>query len=89
MRTRVVTVDPNAPGPWPEIEELARLVDDGGLVAVPTETVYGIAVNVRDEAAMRRLAQARGRSNDAARAEADRRLRYWRGCRDAPTWTAQ
>ena len=60
MRTRVVTVDPEE-GPWPDLDALARTVEDGGLVAFPTETVYGIAVNLRDEAAVRRLAQVRGR----------------------------
>jgi hypothetical protein len=30
-----------------------------------------------------------GRVNGAARDEAERRLRYWRGDRDAPTWSAQ
>ncbi len=61
MRTRVVTVDPDQ-GPWPALEGLARVIDDGGLVAIPTETVYGIAVNLRDEAALRRLEQLRGRA---------------------------
>ncbi len=61
MRTEVVRLDPRE-GPWPELARLARLVDDGGLVAIPTETVYGIAVNLRDEAAVRRLYQAKGRS---------------------------
>ena len=63
MRTRVVTVDPNE-GPWPALDDLIRVIEDGGLVAVPTETVYGIAVNLRDEAAVRRLAQVRGRAAD-------------------------
>ena len=39
-------------------------MDDGGLVAFPTETVYGIAVNLRDEAAVRRLFQAKGRTEE-------------------------
>jgi hypothetical protein len=30
-----------------------------------------------------------GRRDPAARAEAERRLRYWRGEPDAPQWTAQ
>ncbi len=63
MRTRVVRIDAAA-GPWPDLAELGATVRDGGLVAIPTETVYGIAVNLRDEAAVRRLAQARGRADD-------------------------
>lgn len=51
-------------GPWPDLARIARVVDDGGLVAFPTETVYGIAVNLRDEAAVRRLYQAKGRADE-------------------------
>ncbi len=63
MKTRVVPLDPTA-GPWPELEELGQLVRDGGLVAFPTETVYGIAANARDKAAVRRLLQLKGRPAD-------------------------
>jgi len=61
VRTEVVRLDPKI-GPWPELARVARIIDDGGLVAFPTETVYGIAVNLRDEAAVRRLYQAKGRA---------------------------
>ncbi len=60
MDTDVVKLDPDE-GPWPELAALAQIIQDGGLVAFPTETVYGIAVNLRDEAATRRLYQAKGR----------------------------
>lgn len=63
MRTEYLRVDPTK-GPWPDLPRLARIIDDGGLVAFPTETVYGIAVNVRDEDAVRRLYQAKGRPDD-------------------------
>jgi L-threonylcarbamoyladenylate synthase len=63
VRTEILRVDPRK-GPWPGLERAARIVDDGGLVAFPTETVYGIAVNLRDEAAVRRLYQAKGRQDD-------------------------
>lgn len=63
MRTEFVQLDPKN-GPWPQLAHFARLVDDGGLVAFPTETVYGIAVNLRDEAAVRRLYQAKGRAGE-------------------------
>src|SRR5262249_47149975 len=62
MRTEVVRVDPRR-GPWPELARIARMIDDGGLGAFRTETVYGIAVNLRDEAAVRRLYQAKGRED--------------------------
>lgn len=60
MKTLRVRLDPDQ-GPWPELATLAATVREGGLVAFPTETVYGIAVNARDEAAIRRLYQAKGR----------------------------
>ena len=63
MRTRILQVDPQA-GPWPELAELGRIVREGGLVAFPTETVYGIAVNLQDDAALRRLTQLKGRPDD-------------------------
>ena len=63
VRTEVIRLDPKT-GPWPEMRRIAQIVDDGGLVAFPTETVYGIAVNLRDEAAVRRLYQAKGRADE-------------------------
>jgi L-threonylcarbamoyladenylate synthase len=63
VRTELVRLDPKT-GPWPDLARIARLIDDGGLVAFPTETVYGIAVNMRDEAAVRRLYQAKGRAEE-------------------------
>jgi tRNA threonylcarbamoyl adenosine modification protein (Sua5/YciO/YrdC/YwlC family) len=63
VRTEVVRLDPKN-GPWPELARIARIVDDGGLVAFPTETVYGIAANLRDEAAVRRLYQTKGRADE-------------------------
>lgn len=61
MQTEVVRVDPEN-GPWPAFERLGRIVREGGLVAFPTETVYGIAVNARDESALRRLHQVKARA---------------------------
>lgn len=63
VRTEFIRLDPRN-GPWPDLARIARIVDDGGLVAFPTETVYGIAVNLRDEAAVRRLYQAKGRAEE-------------------------
>jgi L-threonylcarbamoyladenylate synthase len=63
VRTDLVRLDPRK-GPWPDLVRIARVIEDGGLVAFPTETVYGIAVNLRDEAAVRRLYQAKGRAEE-------------------------
>ena len=44
-----------------EIEYAASLLRAGKLVAFPTETVYGLGANALDEAAVRRLYEAKGR----------------------------
>lgn len=43
------------------LAEAARVVAAGGLVAVPTETVYGLAANATDGAAVARIYAAKGR----------------------------
>ena len=42
----------------------AEIITNGGLVAVPTETVYGLAANGLDEAAVARIFEAKGRPQD-------------------------
>ena len=44
-----------------EIGEAAAILRDGGLVAVPTETVYGLAGNGLDEEAVRQIYEVKGR----------------------------
>ena len=44
-----------------EIEEPAALLKNGGLVAVPTETVYGLACNGLDRKAVERVYDVKGR----------------------------
>ena len=46
------------------ISAAARLLRDGALVAIPTETVYGLGANGLDEAAVRRIFEAKGRPQD-------------------------
>lgn len=43
------------------LARLARVLRDGELVAVPTETVYGLAAHALDPAACRRIYRAKGR----------------------------
>ena len=43
------------------IAEAARLLRAGGLVAFPTETVYGLAANALDEEAVAGIFRAKGR----------------------------
>lgn len=44
-----------------DLEFLAQILRSGGLVAVPTETVYGLAANALDAAACERIFEAKGR----------------------------
>ena len=47
-----------------DIEKAAAVLRDGGLVAMPTETVYGLAANALDGDAVRRIFEAKGRPMD-------------------------
>ncbi len=46
------------------IQQAARILASGGLVAFPTETVYGIGANAHDSAAIRRLRAVKQRPPD-------------------------
>jgi L-threonylcarbamoyladenylate synthase len=62
--TEVVRVDPAMPSQT-DIARAADCLRRGGLVAFPTETVYGLGVHAMDPAAVRRLFDAKGRpAND-------------------------
>jgi L-threonylcarbamoyladenylate synthase len=50
-----------SPGVSPDIARAAELLRAGKLVAIPTETVYGLAANALDEPAVRRIFAAKGR----------------------------
>lgn len=47
-----------------DIEEAGRLLAAGELVAIPTETVYGLAANAFDSRAVARIFEAKGRPQD-------------------------
>ena len=46
------------------LEEAAEILKNGGLVAFPTETVYGLGANALDEKAARKIYEAKGRPSD-------------------------
>jgi len=51
--------------PTPEaIQQAADILKNAGLVGMPTETVYGLAANALDEAAVRSIFTAKGRPSD-------------------------
>ncbi len=60
LSTRVLHVDPSAPESIP-IQEAARVLCAGGLVAFPTETVYGLGANALDAQAVDSIFAAKGR----------------------------
>ena len=41
-----------------------KILQNGGVVAIPTETVYGLAANAYDEAAIAKIFKAKGRPQD-------------------------
>ncbi len=47
-----------------ETVDAARILKSGGVVAIPTETVYGLAANVFDENAIKQVFEVKGRPND-------------------------
>ncbi len=50
--------------PRDEIVRAARILRDGGLVAFPTETVYGLGADASNESAVRHLFAVKGRPRD-------------------------
>lgn len=58
--TRILKVDPQHPAP-DVIEEAARLIRQGRLVAFPTETVYGLGADALNPEAVLALFEAKGR----------------------------
>jgi L-threonylcarbamoyladenylate synthase len=61
--TDVIRVDPDRPDPS-AIATAAACLRRGGLVAFPTETVYGLGVDALNREAVRRLFEAKGRPAD-------------------------
>ena len=47
-----------------DLREAGRIIADGGLVAFPTETVFGLGANALDEDAVARVYEAKGRPSD-------------------------
>jgi L-threonylcarbamoyladenylate synthase len=56
----IISVDPEAPDPA-TIDRAAAILKGGGLVAFPTETVYGLGAHALDPAAVQRIYAAKGR----------------------------
>lgn len=63
MKTQYYKVDRDQPDPA-IMAAAAEIIRQGGLVAFPTETVYGLGANGLDTDAVRRIFQAKGRPGD-------------------------
>ena len=64
MKTKVIEIESPQKPRDEELLEGARILREGGLVAFPTETVYGLGANALDEEAARKIYEAKGRPSD-------------------------
>lgn len=62
MQTKIFQI--NSPNDTEKIEAAAVILRNGGLVAIPTETVYGLAANALDGEAVAKIFKAKGRPQD-------------------------
>ena len=63
MKTKVIRMKPGD-FDWEAVQESGRIIREGGLVAFPTETVYGLGGNALDELAAQKIYHAKGRPSD-------------------------
>ncbi len=63
METKMVVVDKETPDER-VIQEAAKILQTGGLVAFPTETVYGLGAHALDPKAVEGIFAAKGRPSD-------------------------
>lgn len=64
METEIIMIDTSAPDWQNKLDYPAHVLKSGGLVAFPTETVYGLGANVLDEKALEGIYKAKGRPSD-------------------------
>ena len=62
MQTIVYKIEETKEAIW--LKEAGKVLADGGLVGIPTETVYGLAANALDEKAAAKIYAAKGRPSD-------------------------
>ncbi len=64
MKTEIIKVDTSVPDWDKQLDNAAQVLKSGGLVAFPTETVYGLGANALDENAVEGIYKAKGRPAD-------------------------
>jgi len=62
-KTKIISIDPEHIDEQ-KLGEAAEVLRTGGLVAFPTETVYGLGANALDEKAVEKIFEAKGRPSD-------------------------
>ena len=63
MNTKIIKISETNPNP-PEMEMLGKIIRQGGLVAFPTETVYGLGGDALNPESSRKIYAAKGRPSD-------------------------
>ena len=63
MTTKIVKIDFSKPLEG-QLSEAAEIIKRGGLVAFPTETVYGLGASALDTEAAKKIYAAKGRPSD-------------------------
>jgi L-threonylcarbamoyladenylate synthase len=63
MVSRILRLDSTHVEAWP-IEEITTILQDGGIIAYPTETIYGLGVDALNERAVKRLFEIKSRALD-------------------------
>lgn len=63
METKIITVD-NDVDSTESYQQAVDMLESGEVVAFPTETVYGLGANAKDEAAVAKIYEAKGRPSD-------------------------
>ncbi|MBQ7323021.1 MAG: threonylcarbamoyl-AMP synthase [Clostridia bacterium] len=58
MKTQIKSISAES------LAEAKEIIDNGGVVAIPTETVYGLGGNAFDDEAVQKIFQVKGRPND-------------------------
>lgn len=66
MKTEIWSVDKNVDSlnDYPQIKQAAALLAQNETVAFPTETVYGLGGNARNDEAVKKIFEAKGRPSD-------------------------
>ena len=64
MKTEILKITDRAPVDESKLKKAAEILRTGGLVAFPTETVYGLGGNALDAGASKKIYAAKGRPSD-------------------------